>query len=81
MQKTGIGDEMDEYEKWQKDCKRIKQQNAILLYQFADALKEQGLKKKTIDKHVKNIDFYINHFLLYEDATEPENGLFSVSMF
>ncbi len=72
---------MDEYEKWQKDCKRIKQQNAILLYQFADALKEQGLKKKTIDKHVKNIDFYINHFLLYEDATEPENGLFSVSMF
>ena len=72
---------MDEYEKWQKDCKRIKQQNAILLYQFADALKEQGLNKKTIDKHVKNIDFYINHFLLYEDATEPENGLFSVSMF
>ena len=72
---------MDEYEKWQKDCKRIKQQNAILLYQFADALKEQDLKKKTIDKHVKNIDFYINHFLLYEDATEPENGLFSVSMF
>ena len=72
---------MDEYEKWQKDCKRIKQQNAILLYQFADALKEQGLKKKTIDKHVKNIDFYINHFLLYEDATEPENGPFSVSMF
>ncbi len=72
---------MDEYEKWQKDCKRIKQQNAILLYQFADALKEQGLKKKTIDKHGKNIDFYINHFLLYEDATEPENGLFSVSMF
>ena len=72
---------MDEYEKWQKDCKRIKQQNAILLYQFADALKEQGLNKKTIDKHVKNIDFYINHFLLYEDATEPENGLYSVSMF
>jgi len=72
---------MDEYKKWEKDCKRIKEQNAILLNQFADALKEQGLKKKTIDKHVKNIDFYINHFLLYEDATEPENGLYSVSMF
>ncbi len=72
---------MGEYEKWQKDCKRIKEQNAILLNQFADVLKKQGLKKKTIDKHVKNIDFYINHFLLYEDATEPENGLFSVSMF
>lgn len=72
---------MDEYEKWEKDCKRIKEQNAILLNQFADVLKKQGLKKKTIDKHVKNIDFYINHFLLYEDATEPENGLYSVSMF
>lgn len=81
VQKTGTGDEMDEYEKWEKDCKRIREQNAILLVQFADALKEQGLNKKTIDKHVSNIDFYINHFLLNEDPTEPENGLYSVSMF
>jgi predicted RNA-binding protein with EMAP domain len=39
------------------------------------------LSEKTIRNHLSNIDFYINEYLLYEDATEAKDGVHSVSMF
>ena len=36
---------------------------------------------KTINNHVSNIDFYINEYLLYEDATKAKDGVHAVGMF
>ncbi len=40
-----------------------------------------NLKFKTIKKHVENIDFYINEFLLYEDAVEAKDGADNIGMY
>jgi site-specific recombinase XerD len=39
------------------------------------------LSEKTLKNHILNIDFYINEYLLYEDAIEAKNGVNSVSDF
>ena len=72
---------MNEYEKWENDCKKIKKQNKKIMDDFADWLKETGVKESTIDKHYKNVDFYINEFLLYEDAIPAKDGSSSIGMF
>ena len=72
---------MDKYEKWEQDCNRIRASNEKLLLEFEKTLKKNGLSEKTIENHSNNIDFYINEFLLYDDATEPSDGIYSISMF
>ena len=72
---------MDDYEKYEEDCKEIRKDNQRLLNAFAVWLKSSGLSEKTIDNHVSNIDFYINEYLLYEDATEAKDGVHSVGLF
>jgi len=69
---------MDNYE---EDCKEIKKENEILLKEFRQWLHASKLSKKVIDNHVSNIDFYINDYLLYEDATEAQDGANAVNMF
>ena len=71
----------DDYEQYEIDCARIRESNEKLLDDFATWLRESNLTDKTIGRHVDNIDFYINEFLLYEDAVEPQNGVHSVDMF
>jgi hypothetical protein len=72
---------MDEYKKYEAACKKIRQTNEGLISDFEASLKASGLSKATIDKHVYNVSFYINEFLLYEDAVEAKEGVHSVSMF
>ncbi len=71
----------DDYEQYEIECKKIRASNEKLLDDFADWLQKSNLADKTIDKHVDNVDFYINEFLLYEDAVEPQNGVYSIDMF
>ena len=71
----------DDYEQYEIECERIRESNGKLLDDFAIWLQQSGLSSKTIDKHTENIDFYINEFLLYEDAEEPQQGVHSISMF
>ena len=73
--------EMDDYEKYEEDCKKIRKDNESLLNEFEVWLKSSGLSKKTINNHVSNIDFYINEYLLYEDETEAKDGVHAVGMF
>ena len=40
-----------------------------------------GLTEKTINNHLANIDFYVNEYLLYYDATEVKDGAHSVGEF
>jgi intergrase/recombinase len=72
---------MDDYEKYEADCKKIRKANESLLVEFERALKSSNLSEKTIRNHLSNIEFYINEYLLYEDATEAKDGVHSVSMF
>ena len=72
---------MDDYEKYEEDCKEIRQANQRLLNAFGVWLKSSGLSKKTIDNHVSTIDFYINEYLLYEEATEASDGVHAVGLF
>ena len=72
---------MDDYEKYEADCKKIRKNNKKLLSDFGAWLKASGLKDKTIRNHVDNISFYINEFLLYEDAVEAKDGASDIGMF
>ncbi|MCI5207392.1 MAG: recombinase [Candidatus Electrothrix sp. ATG2] len=72
---------MDDYEKYEQDCKKIRKANEDILDEFYAWLKASGLSKKTIKKHVGNIDFYVNEYLLYEDAIKAKDGAGDVGMF
>ncbi len=72
---------MDDYEKYEEDCKEIRESNARLLKEFGSWLILSELSEKTIKNHISNIDFYINEYLLYEEAIEVVNGINKVSMF
>lgn len=41
---------------------------------FVDVLSKKGFVDKTIKNHYFNVDFYLNDFLLREDALTMENG-------
>ena len=72
---------MDDYEKYEEECKIIRKTNERLLSEFEVWLKSSGLSKKTIEKHLSNIEFYVSEYLLYEDATEAKDGVNVVGMF
>ena len=63
-----------DYEAYEKECESISAKNEEYLEGFAEELSKEGLSEKTIKKHVSNVDFYINYYLLYEDATPAEEG-------
>ena len=71
----------DDYAEYEKECKRIRKENEKLLQNFSNWLSEKNLSKSTIKKHYNNVDFYVNEYLLYEDATEAKEGVHSIGMF
>ena len=74
---------MDDYDKYEADCERIRTANQKLLTDFESWLESSGLSDKTIKNHLLNVDVYINEYLLYEDAIEAKDGVdgYTVSMF
>ena len=72
---------MDNYEKYEDDCKNIRKANTRLLSEFELSLKSYVLSENAINNHVSNIDFYVNEYLLYEDAIEAKDGTDAVGMF
>ncbi len=72
---------VDDYAKYEEDCVRIRAENDELLAEFSSWLQQRNLKDSTIGKHVENIDFYVNEYLLYEDADEAKDGIYGVGMF
>ncbi len=72
---------MDDYERYEKECEKIRNANKQLLNEFEVALKSAGLSEKMINNHTSNIDFYLNHYLLYEEAIEAKDGVDAVGMF
>ena len=72
---------MDDYAQYEKDCERTRAENKELLSEFTNWLQDANLSKKTIDRHISNVDFYINEFLLYEDATAAKDGALDIGFF
>lgn len=71
----------DDYAEYEKQCERIRRENAKLLEAFADWLTAKGLSEATVAKHRANMEFYLNEFLLYEDALKAEDGVCRIGMF
>lgn len=72
---------MNDYNQYERECGVIRSENQRLLDEFASWLATTGLSKATSDRHRSNIDFYVNEFLLYEDATRPAQGVDQVGLF
>lgn len=70
---------MDDYEVYEKKCEMIRHTNTELLEIFKNDM--CGLSSKTISRHLSNVDFYINDYLLYEDALTMEYGVGKIDDF
>ena len=60
---------------FEKGGDRIREENGSLLDAFSDSLRERGLKEKTINKHLGNVEFYTDDYLLYYDLNEAKDGI------
>ncbi len=72
---------MINYDEYEKECGRIQEENDRLLAEYESWLQEKKLAEKTIRKHVYNVDFYINHYLLYDGTNEAKKGVFLIGGF
>ena len=62
-------------------CQQLRQVNAALLGDFSRWLQKAGLEAATIRSHCTNLDFYLNHFLLYAETLTPADGVCYVGEF
>jgi len=69
-----VGKAMTDYGDREKEREKIRQENDQLLEEFDLWLQGKQLTEATISKHLRNIDFYINHFLLYDEIIEAKDG-------
>lgn len=66
------------YEEYEMQCNQQKEKNRSYLAIFEKDLMEAGLTRKTITKHLSNVDFYINDYLLRESPLEMQEGCSSL---
>ena len=66
-----MNDEMTEYE---EACSKIEKENEVYLQEFLVSLKNAGLGEKTISRHISNIDFYLNTFVVRLSPKKMEEG-------
>ena len=57
-----------DYEQYLKICQSIQETNDLLLELFEEDLVKSGLKEKTINRHLSNVDFFLNEFLVRAGA-------------
>jgi len=55
---------MNENEQYERKCSAIREGNFTLLDSFETSMTSNGLSEATAEKHLENIDFYINEYLL-----------------
>lgn len=70
-----------DYETYEAECEKIQAANQILLNAFQEDMEARKLTQKTVNKHISNVDFYINDFLLYEEPQQPEEGVNQLNYF
>jgi intergrase/recombinase len=72
---------MDSYEQYKQDCERIREDNEKILTEFEKWLSDKKLSPKTIANHCDNVEFYINEFLLHEEAIDASDGVYEIGHF
>lgn len=70
-----------DYDDYSKACDEIRAKNDEYLALFEQDLISDGLKEGTIRRHLSNVDFYINNFLLYEEPLAMESGMGRIDSF
>ena len=73
--------DMMSYDEYEIECQRQIQRNEEFLKIFECDLVSAGLSKSTISKHLTNVDFYINTYLLRKEPLDMEQGCFKIDMF
>ena len=63
------------YEIYKKEKNEIVKKNEVYLNEFKKWLTDKGLVSKTIDKHLENVEFYINEYLNYYEPTEMKKDV------
>ena len=66
-----------DYEEYEAKCKEIREANTSYLKLFERDIKQ--LSPKTVRKHLDNVDFYINEYLLREDALSMKEGISEIN--
>ena len=74
-------EEIFEEDDYEEKVKVQRQANIELINKFGDFLEETGLKGDTIDKHTRNVHFYVNTFLQYYDVEPIEAGCYYLDAF
>lgn len=69
-----MADEYDDYDDYDEACERMQEKNKEYLKIFDESLTKAGLSDKTINRHLSNIDFYLNTYLLTYDVHPMEDG-------
>lgn len=62
------------FEEYEKLCQEQQEKNDYYLEIFRNDLINEGLTKKTIIKHMDNVNFYINTYLLRETPLDMKEG-------
>lgn len=70
-----------DYEDYEESYKKIQQENETYLDLFETDLFASGLSEKTVYRHLRNVDFYINTFLLHEEPRPMTEGTLCLSFF
>ena len=72
---------MFSYEEYELECRKQIERNEKFLELFERYLVSAGLSQTTIRKHLSNVDFYINTYLLREEPLGMECGCFKIDTF
>lgn len=70
-----------EYDDYSNACDEIRKKNNEYLALFEQSLIKDGLKVSTVKKHLSNVDFYINEFLLYMEPLTMDYGMKRIDSF
>ena len=65
----------------ERKLEKNKKRNEVYIQEFEFWLKEKDLVPKTIQKHIDNIELYLNDYLNYYEITKMEEGIFEVYSF
>lgn len=72
---------MMSYEEYEFECQKQMRRNDRFLEIFEEDLLSAGLNRNTVRKHLFNVDFYINTYLLREEPLDMEQGCTKIDMF
>lgn len=72
---------MFDYAAYEKACAKVQEKNEEYLDLFEMELKKSGLSEKTVLRHLRNVDFYINTYLLREEPRPMEDGTIFIDFF